>query len=112
MTLNPEQREGFMEKLQKEEQHLLFDLREIEKNKNFGDDVDDFEEKTDETEEMANTLGVKHSLDSQLAEVRSAIERLNAGTYGVCTKCGRDIELAVLEAFPSSALCKECKRGA
>lgn len=112
MTLTSEQREGFERKLHDEERHLLSDLGELDKNRDFGDDVDGFEEETDETEEMANSLGVKSSLSSQLAEVRAAIERLRKGGYGICTNCGKDIELPVLEAFPSSTLCKACKRAA
>ncbi len=44
-----------------------------------------------------------------LDQVRSAIARLEAGTYGTCTRCGADIPAARLEAVPTASLCITCK---
>ena len=44
----------------------------------------------------------------KLAQVEAAIERLDAGTYGTCTVCGRPIAAARLEARPSATRCVEC----
>lgn len=44
----------------------------------------------------------------RLAEVTSALQRLDAGTFGVCESCGRDIPEARLEARPWARLCVEC----
>jgi RNA polymerase-binding protein DksA len=46
--------------------------------------------------------------NSHLADVDAAIERVRAGTYGVCERCGREIAPARLEARPTARLCIEC----
>ncbi len=42
------------------------------------------------------------------AEIRTAIERLNQGTYGVCVMCESEIAPARLEARPSTPFCISC----
>lgn len=44
-------------------------------------------------------------LREQLSEVDSAIERLDAGTYGVCQTCGERIPDERLEAVPTARFC-------
>ena len=43
-----------------------------------------------------------------VAEVDAAVDRLAAGTYGVCEVCGRDIGPARLEALPAARTCIGC----
>ncbi|WP_408899386.1 TraR/DksA family transcriptional regulator [Nocardioides sp. R1-1] len=43
-----------------------------------------------------------------LAEVDAALARLDAGTYGVCERCGEPIASARLEARPSARRCVAC----
>lgn len=40
-----------------------------------------------------------------LAEIEAALKRIDDGTYGTCTKCGREIAPERLEARPWAALC-------
>lgn len=42
------------------------------------------------------------------AEVQEALRRMDAGTYGVCVRCGREIPPARLEARPMATMCVEC----
>ncbi len=42
-----------------------------------------------------------------LAAVRAALERIQAGNYGVCVECGRPIEPKRLEAVPWTPFCLE-----
>jgi DnaK suppressor protein len=44
----------------------------------------------------------------ELAEVGSALLRLQRGTYGTCIDCGREIGSARLEAQPTALRCIEC----
>jgi len=44
-----------------------------------------------------------------LDRVRAAIARLDAGTYGVCTRCGAEIPAGRLQAVPAASLCIQCK---
>jgi DnaK suppressor protein len=50
-----------------------------------------------------------------LAEIDAALKRIDDGTFGRCTKCGREIALERLEARPWASLCiddaREAERG-
>jgi DnaK suppressor protein len=43
-----------------------------------------------------------------LAEVDAALARVEAGSYGVCERCGSPIGDARLEALPAARLCIGC----
>ena len=45
-----------------------------------------------------------------LADIDAALQRIEEGTYGICTNCGRQIPEERLEARPWATLCIECKR--
>ncbi|MFF9558008.1 TraR/DksA family transcriptional regulator [Streptomyces albus] len=45
-----------------------------------------------------------------LYQTERAMERLDAGTYGLCENCGRPIGKARMQAFPRATLCVECKQ--
>ena len=40
-----------------------------------------------------------------LTEVRDALRRIEEGTYGRCIECGREIDIARLEAIPWTPYC-------
>jgi DnaK suppressor protein len=44
----------------------------------------------------------------RVTEIDAAIQRLDAGTYGVCEKCGQQIAADRLEARPLARTCMEC----
>jgi DnaK suppressor protein len=72
-----------------------------------GDDQADTGTKTLEREQE---LSIVHNRLDLLTQVERAIERISAGTYGVCEGCGRQISKARLQAFPSATLCVQCKQ--
>lgn len=43
-------------------------------------------------------------------EIDAALERLEAGTYGVCVRCGRPIPEERLTALPYAVLCVPCRQ--
>jgi len=45
-----------------------------------------------------------------LYQTERALERLDAGTYGLCENCGNPIGKARMQAFPRATLCVECKQ--
>ncbi|MFG3162975.1 TraR/DksA C4-type zinc finger protein [Streptomyces sp. NPDC048232] len=45
-----------------------------------------------------------------LTQTEHALERLDAGTYGLCENCGNPIGKARMQAFPRATLCVECKQ--
>jgi RNA polymerase-binding transcription factor DksA len=44
-------------------------------------------------------------VESQLAEVDQAFQRLDAGEYGICQACGKGIPAARLDAMPATRYC-------
>ena len=45
-----------------------------------------------------------------LSEIEAALQRIEAGTYGICTNCGKQIPEERLEALPWATLCIDCQR--
>jgi RNA polymerase-binding transcription factor DksA len=65
----------------------------------------DKEEEADEVQEYDNKLSVEYSLESKLKDVNSALEKITNGTYGICEKCGKEIEIDRLQAVPEAKVC-------
>lgn len=49
------------------------------------------------------------NLEENLNQVEQALERLDQGTYGKCTNCGREILPGRLKAMPQATLCIRCQ---
>ena len=47
-------------------------------------------------------------IEAQLGEVRSALSRLDDGSYGRCAACGAEIDDGVLSSDPLATLCGAC----
>jgi RNA polymerase-binding protein DksA len=45
-----------------------------------------------------------------LGEIEAALTRIEGGTYGICTNCGKQISEERLEALPWATLCIDCQR--
>jgi DnaK suppressor protein len=45
----------------------------------------------------------------RLDQIKQALERLEEGTYGQCTVCGRPINVERLSVLPSAELCIRCQ---
>jgi len=58
--------------------------------------------------EMGYTL--EDNSEGVLAAIEGALERIEAGTYGTCQRCGKPISEERLEALPYAELCIDCKR--
>ncbi|WP_141585533.1 TraR/DksA C4-type zinc finger protein [Actinomadura sp. WMMA1423] len=58
--------------------------------------------------ERAHVEALLASARGRLDDLDRALERLAAGTYGVCTSCGGPVGAGRLEARPAAALCISC----
>jgi len=67
------------------------------------------EEGADEASELEKRLALEKRLEESLKEVEHALEKYEAGTYGLCDSCRQRIEQARLEAIPQASLCMKCK---
>ncbi len=67
----------------------------------------------DDADEPASAHQVEAALafksDAQLEEFRSALHRLEEGTYGICLTCKRPISQDTLDADPTARLCPACE---
>lgn len=59
--------------------------------------------------ELGDTL--EGNSEQVLEEIDAALRRIDEGTYGVCTNCGKSISEERLEALPWASLCIDCARG-
>lgn len=70
----------------------------------------DFEEQAAEAQDdeplCAQELLIRH----EIASLRRALDRIAAGTYGACVRCGEAIAPDRLAARPEAALCIACAR--
>lgn len=73
---------------------------------NLGDDRED---NATEVEEYADNVALEDNLEKQLQEVNEALGRIAAGTYGICSDCGKSINLDRLRAYPAARTCIKCK---
>jgi DnaK suppressor protein len=62
--------------------------------------------------EQQRDLALRERNEQHLAQVEAALRRLDEGTFGTCTSCGRPIAPERLEAIPWAAYCIDCQRSA
>jgi DnaK suppressor protein len=70
----------------------------------------DMDEKADEAQEYDNLLSLEHSLELKLKDVNLAMEKIGKGEYGICEKCGKEIEEKRLLVCPEARLCIKCNK--
>jgi len=67
-----------------------------------------FADSSQVTAERGEAEALAASLRETLDEVEHALGKLDAGTHGVCEKCGTAISPDRLEAKPAARLCMDC----
>ncbi|HMO09810.1 MAG TPA: TraR/DksA family transcriptional regulator [Paracoccaceae bacterium] len=68
----------------------------------------DWEERATEREEDEVLEGLGLAAQAEVRRIRAALDRIAAGDYGLCARCGQDIPPARLDAIPSTPLCRNC----
>jgi DnaK suppressor protein len=71
----------------------------------IGTDKDD---NATEVDQYTGNVSVETSLEKQLQDVLSALERIEKGTYGMCENCQKEIDIERLRANPSAKTCIKC----
>ncbi len=107
----------FKEKLLKEEERLIVELKSVGRvnpdNPNDWEptpgevaeataDPNDF---ADEIEQFEQNTAILKELETELVEVKAALERIEKGTFGICEATGKQIPLNRLEAYPAARTC-------
>ncbi|WP_415011907.1 TraR/DksA family transcriptional regulator [Amaricoccus sp.] len=63
-----------------------------------------------EDEEVLEDLGASGLQEIRMIE--AALDRIRQGGYGICVKCGEEIEARRLDLVPAAPLCADCAREA
>lgn len=59
-----------------------------------------------EADEVLEGIGVSGL--QEIRQIESALQRIAAGDYGICTKCGADIAAERLDVLPHTPFCRNC----
>ena len=59
-----------------------------------------------EGDEVLESMGV--GSQSEMRAIKAALQRITAGDYGTCLRCGAPISEARLDLLPFTPFCKEC----
>jgi RNA polymerase-binding transcription factor DksA len=61
-----------------------------------------------EDEEVLEDLG--HAGQQEIRMIEAALQRIEAGEYGICVRCGESIAEERLDILPHTPLCRNCAR--
>ncbi len=115
--MNPETTEKLKKQLQAEEKSLVAQLERVGvKNPavpgdfeptepNYGDLLQDT---INESTDLDRNVAMEGTLETQLENVRAALGRIEADTYGSCDVCGSPIDEKRLFAMPTTTRCIHC----
>lgn len=104
------------EKMDKERENLLEEQRRLEDElahlrENMQQEVDIEPDEGDpvffEREKSAALMAV---LERRLQDINHALRSLEKGEYGICQRCGNQIDSERLEVKPDATLCLSCQR--
>ncbi len=104
--------EHYKELLLKEKQRImkkLLRIKEVEEQiGNNWEEPKDLEDWADITltEDVQSLIATRDA--SVLNEIDIALGKIEKGTYGICERCGKPIELERLELIPWTKFCSRC----
>ena len=96
--------------LESEKSNLLGKIETEEEHEDFGSDQDHLDEEADEAESLGTKIAIGTDYRKRISDIDTALQKIKEGRYGICEKCGGEIEEDVLTASPESKFCKNCKR--
>jgi DnaK suppressor protein len=62
--------------------------------------------------EREMNMALRRRARRKVRSLEEALQRFQEGTYGVCERCGRQIDIQRLEVMPQARLCIECAQQA
>ena len=71
----------------------------------------DSEEQATESEGDEVTESLEQTAFQDIDGINAALKRIEDGKYGICTVCDEPIPEARLKAYPTAAICVDCKSG-
>ena len=95
--------------LTKEREAIQDDIKHLREWLQGEVDVDADEGDPDLAEREKN-LALLMAMERKLESVNAALRAMDKGMYGVCERCGKQIDPARLEVRPDATLCLDCQR--
>ncbi|WP_291933646.1 TraR/DksA C4-type zinc finger protein [Limnohabitans sp.] len=72
-------------------------------------DVRSFDDRAQAISERNDEFAMNEHETAELGDIDAALERIRAGTYGICTDCGVNIAPSRLNAYPTAKRCIDCQ---
>lgn len=82
-------------------------LHEIE-SELLSHDSKDWEDMATERENDEVLASMGDEGKTEIRMIQAALERIKSGEYGICGKCGEEIESARLDLLPATPFCARC----
>lgn len=60
--------------------------------------------------DQALLLRIRDRERKLISKIQEALKKIENGTYGICERCGKEIDEERLKARPVASYCAECKR--
>jgi DnaK suppressor protein len=96
------------ERLEAERERALAELQRIREWLRTEVDVD-LEEGDPDLFEREKNLALVTTLQRKVESIDAALRAIERGTYGICERCGQEIDPARLEVRPDATLCVRCQ---
>ncbi len=116
MSVSTEQHAELRARLEDERDRLTTEIENLHQAlMDFTEDVRDEDrsygnhmaDDATDTYEQERQMALQRNLETVLADVNDALQRMDEGKYGVCLDCGKDIPLERLQARPYAVRCLE-----
>jgi DnaK suppressor protein len=96
--------------LKEEREQALNELEHLRADLQIEVEMEDIDDAAPDLIERDKMQALIFTLERRIENIDHAIEQAQEIGYGVCEKCGKDIEPERLEIFPETTLCINCKR--
>ena len=107
MTRTPNEARAELQRAREQLAERLGRIREDE-TRATGPLSPDSAERAQEQENDEVLARLERATHDLLAQYHHAIERIDAGQYGICERCGLEVEARRLEAVPQATTCAAC----
>ncbi len=111
--------EKFKEALLRDRERLCSESKRIARRNSEENQADEVSELADydnhpadyatETFEREKDLALDRNVDDLIANIDRALGKIEAGTYGICDRCEREISRERLKALPYATFCIDCQ---
>jgi len=96
--------------LEQEREQALNELNHLREDLKTEIEMEDIDDAAPDLVERDKMQALIFTLERKIENIDHAIQQAQEIGYGVCERCGKEIEPERLEIFPETTLCINCKR--